>query len=84
MTKVELIKEMAVNAGMTQVSAKEAYEGLEKAILNALANGEEEVKLGFATIKVQHQDERERRNPRTGDVFMAEAKNVAKIKLAQK
>lgn len=82
MTRKELINQIAEVSEFSKKDTEKFYVALEESLISALQDGEEEIKLGFATIKVNHQESKERRNPRTGETFMADAKNVAKIKLS--
>ena len=82
MTKLELIKEVAEVAEVTQTISKKVYEAVESVIASALENGDEEVKLGFATIKVTRKEAYTARNPKTQEPVDVPAKNVAKAVLS--
>lgn len=82
MTKAELIKEISVEAEMTQVDTQKFYKGLENVIKRALADEDDEIKLGFATIKVTRKEAYTARNPRNQEPVDVPARNVGKITLS--
>lgn len=82
MTKAELIKEVAQEIEMTQVDANKFYKGLEDVIKRTLADGDDEIKLGFATIKVTRKEAYTARNPRNQEPVDVPARNVGKITLS--
>lgn len=86
MTRSELIKEVATRTGLTQIKAKEIVEAQEAVIAEFLPqDGEVSVFKGL-TLKVKDVPETNRRNPATGETFVAPAhqKVVAKLGTAIK
>lgn len=81
MTRSEFIKEVAARAGKTQVAIKEDIEAMETVIADTLASGEDVKVLNGLTLEVKDVPERERRNPATGETFIAPAHQTVKAKL---
>lgn len=67
MTKVELIAQIAENAGLTKKNAENALNATLEALTGALANGEKISLVGFGTFEVRERDAHTGRNPRTGE-----------------
>ncbi|MFA5381836.1 MAG: HU family DNA-binding protein [Candidatus Micrarchaeia archaeon] len=66
MTKAELVKGMAKEAGITQKDAEAALDGLVRCVGAALIDGEDATIPGLGTFKVKATAARQGRNPATG------------------
>ena len=66
MTKAELVKEIAEEAGLTQAQAAEALNAFTGAVTKALKAGDKVALVGFGTFSVSARAAREGRNPATG------------------
>jgi len=80
MSKLELVKAVASQTGLTQLKAKEAVES----VLSNIASGvrsEKKLSLpGFGNFKVETRAARTGRNPQTGAPLQIAAKEVVKFK----
>ena len=65
MNKQELIKKVALDAGITQKQAGAALESALAAIKAAVADGQKVQLIGFGTFESKKREAREGRNPRT-------------------
>lgn len=82
MTKAELKDRIAEETGFTKVDTDKFYKSLEENINGALEEGDDEIRLGFATIKVKNRDAYTGRNPSTGEDLEIPSKNVGRISLS--
>lgn len=82
MTKKDFVEYVANNHGLTKKDAKEMIDSVTCCILSAMAEGNDINLVGFGKFSVVDVEERERRNPITGETFMAEAHRVPKFKFA--
>ncbi len=82
MNKAEFIASIAEKGGMTKKAAGETVNLVLDAITDALTQGEEVALAGFGKFSVVEVEARERRNPVTGETFMAEAHKAPKFKFA--
>lgn len=82
MNKAEFIASIAEKNGMTKKAAGETVNLVLDAITDALTQGEEVALAGFGKFSVVEVEARERRNPVTGETFMAEAHKAPKFKFA--
>ena len=80
MNKAELVKSMAMSAGLSQVAAEKALDGFVEAVKASLAKGDAVTLVGFGTFSVSERAARTGRNPQTGNAIKIEAKKVAKFK----
>lgn len=80
MTKNELIKIIAADAGITQASARKALESFLENVSGTLKNGGRVTLTGFGSWSVTERSAREGRNPQTGKRINIQAKNVVKFK----
>ena len=83
MNKAEFIASIAEKGGMTKKAAGETVNLVLGTITDALVNGEEVALAGFGKFSVVEVEARERRNPVTGETFMAEAHTAPKFKCAR-
>lgn len=65
MTKVELIAQIADNAGLTKKDAEKALGATLEAITGALKSGDKVALVGFGTFETRKRPARIGRNPRT-------------------
>ncbi len=85
MTKTELVKTMALDAGITNAQAKAALDSLMDNIMNSLKKKEGKVTLvGFGTFLKTRRKARNGRNPQTGEPIKIKAANVVKFKPGKK
>jgi len=85
MTKTELVKTMAVEAGISNTQAKAALDSLMDNIMNALKKKDGKVTLvGFGTFLKTRRKARNGRNPQTGDPIKIKAANVVKFRPGKK
>jgi nucleoid DNA-binding protein len=76
MTKDDLIKKIADQAGLTKDNAKKAFDAVFQIIAESLKNEEPVAISGFGTFKVTKRAATKGRNPRTGDLIDISAKTV--------
>lgn len=72
-TKKDLVEEIALRSGLTQVETKVIVEKFLDAISNALIDGKNIEIRGFGRFKLKKRNARMARNPRTGDTVDIEA-----------
>ena len=83
MNKTELVKATAAKAGKTIKETGEIVAALQETIMETLKAGEDVKVVGFGNLEVQDVPEGERRNPATGEKFIAKANKTVKAKLAK-
>lgn len=76
MTKVELVKAVAVRTGLTQKDASRAVDATFDSIRGALANGEKVRLVGFGGFEVRQRAARQGRNPQTGKKLRINSRRV--------
>ena len=72
--KGELVDEIASNADLTKVAAKEALEALLEAITNALQRRNKVQITGFGSFEARWRTPRMGRNPQTGEAVQIQGK----------
>ena len=80
MTKAELIKKVATDAGLTQKQAAAAVDSGIAAVVDAVAAGEKVSLIGFGTFEKKHRGARVGRNPATGEAMKFAASNTPVFK----
>ena len=80
MNKTELINAMSVKMGTTKKAAGEAIDAFVDAIVEAVSAGEEVNIAGFGKFSVTEREEREGRNPQTGEAITIAASKSPKFK----
>ena len=80
MNKNELIEAMAEKTGSSKAEANRAITALTDIISEALKNGDSISLIGFGTFEVRERDERNGRNPRTGEQMKIAASRVPAFK----
>lgn len=84
MNKAELIKSIAISAGLTQVASERAVGGFIEAIKESLKVSDPVVLVGFGTFTLSKRASRLGRNPQTGESIEIPAKNVVKFKVGSR
>lgn len=84
MTKADLVKAIAVKAGITQKQANVFVDAFVSTVTEALSKGEEVKLIELGTFKVRTRAERRGKNPRTGEEIVIPVKKVPAFKAAKK
>ena len=80
MHKVELVKVLSEKTGESKVKATAFLETFIETVSTSLANGEDVTITGFGKFKVRHVEERNGRNPQTGEAIKIPAKKSPAFK----
>ena len=80
MNKAELIDAMAAGSGLTKADAKKALDSFVEATAEALKNGDRTSLVGFGSFSISDRQERNGRNPKTGEVITIQAKKSVRFK----
>lgn len=80
MTKVELVSQVAEQAGFTKKDARAAVDAVFDSIRASLAKGEKVQMVGFGNFEVRQRAARKGRNPQTGKEIEIAASNVPAFK----
>ena len=84
MTKTELIAAVAEKASISKAQAGEAVNATIEVIIDTVAAGEAVTLPGFGTFEKRHRDERQGRNPKTGENEVRPINEVATSHLARR
>ena len=85
MTKVELIDQMANDAGISKTAAGAALNSFIANVTTALKKKDGKVTLvGFGTFAKVRRKARKGRNPQTGEAIKIKASNTVKFKASKK
>ena len=84
MKKVELVEQVATNAGLTKADALRAIDATFEAITEALKKGDKLSLIGFGTFGVSRREGRTGRNPQTGEPVEIAARVVPGFKAGNK
>lgn len=79
MTKSELVKAIAKQAGITDAQANDAIKALTDVVTSALVDGEKVQLPGLLTAELVERPARNGRNPRTGESMTIPAHKAVKI-----
>jgi len=79
MGKDDLIKEIADQTKLAKKEASQALDAIFQVIEQSLSQGEDISLVGFGAFKVSRREERNGRNPRTGDSMTIPATKVVKF-----
>lgn len=79
MKKSELVKNVALETGMSQADAAKAVQAIIAAVSDCLISGDSITIQGFGTFKLSEHKERKGRNPSTGEAMTIPARKVAKF-----
>ena len=80
MTKTDLIAEVAQKASISKAQAGEAVNAALDVIMNTVASGEAVSLPGFGTLEKRHREERQGRNPQTGETTTIAATDIPAFK----
>jgi len=80
MNKAELIEAMADAADISKAAAARALDGMVKAIIGAMREGDQVSLVGFGTFMVKERAARQGRNPQTGETIQIKASNIPSFK----
>ena len=67
MNKESLVKAIAAESGVSQKEASLILDALTETIMEAAAKGEKVTIVGFGSFEVRERQERQGRNPKTGE-----------------
>ena len=76
MNKMELIREVAEEAKLTQSQTQDALSALLKTIMRVVADGNKVILVGFGSFEPKQRAAREGRNPKTGKAIDIPAAKV--------
>ncbi|MBN2200219.1 MAG: HU family DNA-binding protein [Candidatus Aminicenantes bacterium] len=79
MSKREITKKIAKDAGITLFQAQKAYAAMLEGIKEALCQGDHVTFSGFGSFEVKIRAERKGRNPKTGEVIPIPPKKRVKF-----
>ncbi len=79
MSKREVTKLIAQDAGITLMQAQKAYHGMLDGIKGALQRGQRVTFSGFGSFEIKTRNERKGRNPKTGETITIPAKRRVKF-----
>jgi len=80
MNKAELVKTIALDAGITKNQAAKSLDSMTGAIKKSLTQGEKTILIGFGTFSTVARGERKGINPKTMEKIIIPAKKVIKFK----
>ena len=80
MNKTELIAAVAEKAELSKKDAAKALKAFTDVVSEELVKGEKIQLVGFGTFEVAEREEREGRNPKTGEKMMIAASRSPKFK----
>ena len=83
MNKTELAKKVAEANNLTAKDASIILDSALNTIKDTVASGEEVQLFGFGSFSVKHRDERQGRNPATGEAMTIAASNTPVFKAAK-
>ncbi|MCF0216285.1 MAG: integration host factor subunit beta [Fibrobacteraceae bacterium] len=72
-TKKDIVEDIALRTGLTQVDTKVIVECFLDSIIKAMTDGNNIEIRGFGRFKIKNRKERTARNPRTGEVVKVDA-----------
>lgn len=76
MTKSEMADKLAEKINVKKQQAEEIINIFTNSIIEALAQGDKVEIRGFGSFRVRHRNEKEGRNPKTGEKVFVPAKKV--------
>ena len=80
MNKTELIAAVAEKAELSKKDAEKALKAFTDVVAEELVKGEKIQLVGFGTVEVAEREEREGRNPKTGEKMTIAASRSPKFK----
>ena len=84
MNKTELVANIAAKSELTKKDAEKFLSAFEDVITEALVAGEKVQLVGFFTVDVSEREEREGRNPQTGEPMTIAASKSPRFKVGKK
>lgn len=72
-TKKDIVEEIALRTGLTQVNTKAIVECFLDSVTKAMSEGHNIEIRGFGRFKIKKRNARQARNPRTGEIIPIEA-----------
>ena len=84
MTKEEFINFIAEQEKITKVEAEKIINIFTKSVTSVLSKKQEVSLIGFGLFSVKHVEERQGRNPRTGEPLTIKAQNQPKFSAGKK
>lgn len=83
MNRTDFAGKLATKMGTTRKEAEAFAKLYEETLTEALVEGEKVALTGFLTYEIVDVDATERRNPKTGETFMADAHKKVKVKVGK-
>ena len=80
MRKQDLVKEVATKSNMSPRQVQMVVDATFDAIRDAMAKGDKVTLTGFGSFEVAQRNEREGRNPRTGEKIMIGARKAPQFR----
>ena len=80
MTKADLVAQIAARANMTKAAAERSLNAMLESVQEMLAEDGKLTLTGFGTFVAETRQERQGRNPRTGDVITIAASKVVRFR----
>ena len=80
MTKADLVGQIAARANMTKAAAERSLNAMLESVQEMLAEDGKLTLTGFGTFVAETRQERQGRNPRTGDVITIAASKVVRFR----
>ena len=80
MTKADLVAQIAARANMTKAAAERSLNAMLESVQEMLAEDGKLTLTGFGTFVAETRQERQGRNPRTGDVITIAASKVVRLR----
>ena len=83
MNKVEFCANMAERTGMSKAECQRQYDNVMGNLFDFVSEGEEVSIFGVGSFKIDIKEEREARNPATGDTIVVPAHKAVKFKVSK-
>lgn len=80
MNRTELVAKIAEKSGLTKKDSEKALSAFTESIIETVAKGEKVQLIGFGTFELRRREERNGRDPRTGDTIKIPAANLPAFK----
>ncbi len=82
-TKADLVNTISHRTGLTKHETEAAVDCLFESIIDSLKTGKRIEIRGFGSFNIRYKNQRQARNPRTGEKVSVEAKNVPTFKISK-
>lgn len=83
MTKADIVDKVATGTGLTKLETEAIIEGFFRTVIDALKQGKNIEIRGFGSYKVKKKQERQARNPKTGEQVFVPAHYVPTFKFSK-